>query len=101
MPLFDYSKFEDDYGAIYIELIGEVIHIGEPLSRDAAVKVKTNEGVFTGYYLASHLPKVGYFAKIRIYDSGGGWYPDDRIVAWSKDKNGLLMNENDLLIKED
>lgn len=30
------------------------------------------------------VPPVGGTARIRIYDSGGGWYPDDRIMGWSR-----------------
>ena len=55
------------------------------------MKVLTERGEAIGY--TTHPPKVGYRATIRLYNSGGGWYPDDRIVGWA----GALKNgETDL-----
>ena len=69
----------DDVGA-YIDLEGEVVEVEEE-----AIRVKTEHGVFTGYFgLPNRLPSVGYRARIRVYDSGGGFYPDNRVMGWSR-----------------
>ena len=83
MILFDYSLvYPRDECGCYIELDGYVTSIGEPLSDSFSVEVNTKLGTFTGYarnYF--QIPNIGCRATIRIYDSGGGWYPDDRIVS--------------------
>ena len=79
----------DDTGC-YIELEGEVIEVDdESLSELECVyevKVRTEKGDFSGWTDGPpniKPPAVGYRARIRIYNSGGGWYPDDKIVFWS------------------
>lgn len=82
--LFDpkYIYPSDDYGGEFITLTGEVIELGEPLSDSVSVKVKTDNGIFTGYSLTKYAPKIGYTATIKIYNSGGGWYPDNEIMQY-------------------
>lgn len=29
------------------------------------------------------IPPIGGSARIRIYDAGGGWYPDNEIMGWT------------------
>ncbi len=91
MPKLFHDEFvyPSDENGRYTELTGEVIGVGEPISNDVAVKVQTNLGEFVGYYLAKYAPKIGYFAKIRIYEIGGGHYPDNQIKGWSRDKESL------------
>lgn len=92
MALFDPNLvYPCDSTGPYTELGGTIVSVGEPLHDDdldnsVAVKVETSEGAFTGYLTYSRmLPEVGYRAIIRLYRSGGGWYPDDRIVGWSSE----------------
>jgi hypothetical protein len=80
---------EDREGGRYVELDGDVIEVGDPSlgsSPAVRVRVRTKKGDFDGYARLpssrSICPKVGHHATIRLYDSGGGWYPDDRIVSW-------------------
>lgn len=83
-PLFDhrYVYPSDDVGP-YVELKGTVIAVGDHLGDACSVKVETDKGTFTGYWNhPTTSPKVGYNASIRIYDAGGGWYPDNRITGW-------------------
>jgi hypothetical protein len=88
----------DDVGP-YQEFEGEIIKT-EDLSDLGYVHVHVdvpNVGVLSGYwYIPGSLrqnnkirPRVGGTARIRIYNSGGGWYPDDRITGWTspRDKN--------------
>jgi hypothetical protein len=74
----------DDVGP-YIELNGIIAEIGEPLFDCVAIDVRTEYGILSGYttHLPKSLPKVGWKAIIRLYNSGGGWYPDDKIVGWT------------------
>ena len=93
MVLFDRNFVYpcDDVGA-YVELTGEIIEVGKPLGGDCCVVVKTEHGVFSGFYWAEYAPQTGYTAKIRIYNVGGGFYPDNKIIEWSaldiKEKHG-------------
>lgn len=83
MRLFDDNLVypRDEYGC-YIETDGYVISVGEPLSDCFSIGVSTKFGTFVGYASSHfHVPNIGCIATIRIYDIGGGWYPDDRIVS--------------------
>lgn len=83
-PLFDRSLVYpmDDVGC-YVELTGEVVAVGEQDHPDdeVRVEVRTDRGTFDGYTVRP--PKVGHTATVRVYDAGGGFYPDNRVVAWS------------------
>lgn len=76
----------DSYGGRFVEFEGPVVEVGEPIaSGEYQVWVETSKGRFSGWtsaYAAVFPPKVGHHATIRIYDAGGGWYPDDRILSW-------------------
>lgn len=76
--LFDRNLvYPSDSIGPFTELLGVVTVVDE-----LEVTVRTPEhGEFTGF--ASQPPKVGYIAWIRIYNAGGGWYPDNRITRWS------------------
>ena len=75
----------DDVG-FYDDLTGEVVSVKRHDSDDdydyGSVDVKTEHGIFTGWTLVKYLPKIGYSATIRVYDAGGGFYPDNRITGW-------------------
>jgi hypothetical protein len=84
-PLFDHAlAYPQDGVGPYTELDGIVTRVGtqdEP-DDEVAVTVKTaDHGELTGY--TPRPPKVGYTARIRVYECGGGWYPDNRIMGWS------------------
>ena len=76
--LFDPNKTypQDDVGC-YRELVGRVVGHRAP----DRVAVETPEGTFTGIWHRDP-PPVGSTATIRIYDSGGGFYPDNQIVGY-------------------
>lgn len=83
--LFDY-KFvypSDDYGGRYVELEGEVISTYSVDDDLHCIEVRTDKGDFSGYIEHGKPAKIGTSATIRIYDAGGGWYPDNKIVSWS------------------
>ena len=85
----------------YVELVGKVIGVGEPLTDSVAITVETRRGTFTGYYgKPDALPKIGYEANVRVYEGGGGWYPDNEIVSWGpyrdKDTGRLCTSEPDI-----
>jgi hypothetical protein len=47
--------------------------------------VKTAEhGEHSGFIprIGTGQPQVGHQARIRIYDAGGGWYPDNKIMSY-------------------
>lgn len=82
----------DREGGRYVEFEGPVVEVGVPLGTtgdmlEMPVVVRTEKGDFRGWtnYPARHgRIEVGYRATIRVYDSGGGWYPDDRITGWTR-----------------
>ena len=88
MPLFKQNIVypTDSYGGEYVDLDGTIIDVGEPLlCEQYGVKVMTSEGAFDGFTHEMTMgfpPKIGHFATIRIYNAGGGWYPDNRIISW-------------------
>lgn len=91
----------DREGGCYLELEGDVIavddiDVGGSDLREVGVTVRTDKGEFRGFtqYPRSSTfhPQVGHRARIRVYDIGGGWYPDHRITGFwtrtSEDSNG-------------
>jgi len=83
-PGFSYPS--DREGGRYIELTAEVIEIIYKLEGDIDdfhLRVRTESGVLDGWLRvpssSEFVPKVGHHTIIRVYDIGGGWYPDNRI----------------------
>ena len=79
----------------YEDLTGEIVGVDEFDDDDdcVAVKVKIEGiegcGVITGFWRlpsTRSAPKLGHYAKIKVYRSGGGFYPDDIITGWSVNK---------------
>jgi hypothetical protein len=85
-PLFKPGVvYPSDWVGPYVELHGTVTAVSEhEEGDDAMVTVKTPEGEFDG--VTPRPPKVGYSATIHVYNSGGGWYPDNRVVGWSANR---------------
>ena len=89
--LFDPNLvYPADEGGRFVDLIGTVIEVDNTHHdsfewEEIKVVVQTEQGTYEGY--TPRPPKVGYQATIRVYDAGGGWYPDNRIVGWSEEKN--------------
>lgn len=82
--LFDRSfVYPSDEIGPYIELYGIVESVGDTTGEDVSVTVSTDKGKFVGYYLSKHAPPIGSRASIRVYDAGGGFYPDNKITGWS------------------
>lgn len=72
----------------YVELSGTVTRVD---AEYGGIDVEVEEGgapfVVTGYnelyrQRPEHAPRVGYTAQVRIYMSGGGFYPDNKIMGW-------------------
>jgi hypothetical protein len=84
MRLFERDKvYPSDSVGAYIDLEGRVVAVEAGVSGVWFVRVETEKGTFTG--VEERLPpEEGFRATVRIYDSGGGWYPDDRIISWSR-----------------
>ena len=82
----------------YQELRGIIINFKDIDILDwVTADVITMEGQYRVYGdRISHLPKVGYQAKIRVYEQGGGDYLDSRLMGWSSRLDSDL--EPDLLI---
>ena len=87
MPLFNHNLVYacDEFGP-YIELEGSITEVGELLGDGAiGVTVKTDRGQFRAY-ACKHMASFAAEAKwacVRVYDAGGGWYPDNRIMSLS------------------
>jgi len=77
-----------DFIGPYVEATGLVIAV-ESIDQDdpegqTEVTIRTPDGsTARGWILSRRAPKVGYTATIRLYEAGGGWYPDDRVTSWS------------------
>lgn len=87
--LFDPNLvYPSDEMGEYIELVGEITEMGGPFWHFVSVTVRAKKGVFKGFWdtRSGHSPKVGQWARIRIYNSGGGFYPDDRIVGFGNEE---------------
>lgn len=83
----------DNIGGRYIDVPGRVVYVGSPL-RDReeypiTVEVAENEE-YTGFsgYVGAYVPRIGDEAVIRIYDWGGGWYPDNRVSQFARPAPG-------------
>ena len=81
--LFDpHVVYPTDNQGAYVELIGSITDMSEWFDGHIRLTVQTDKGVFNGYwegptdYPEKHLWK---YALIRVYDSGGGLYPDNSI----------------------
>lgn len=85
MKIFDDNLvYPVDENGRYVEVDGYVVSTGEHLDLFDffSVDVLTKFGTLTGYASSRFsVPNIGCVATIRIYDQGGGWYPDDKIVS--------------------
>lgn len=79
----------DDVGP-YNEVQGLVVGVSELETEGDCVKVTldTEFGRQSGFWTVSPIsrahPVIGDTATLRVYRSGGGWYPDDRITGWRR-----------------
>ncbi len=84
--LFDLSVvYPSDKTGEYQDLEGPVVGIESDDDIGHFVTVQTIKGVFRGWIhpdITGPMPQVGYRATIRLYRSGGGWYPEDKIISW-------------------
>lgn len=80
----------DAEGGRYLELEGTIVDVSAAIAYRGLITipcvVRTDRGDFHGFARTPMgnrlLPEVGWFATIRVYDLGGGWYPDHRIVSY-------------------
>lgn len=93
MGLFDPNLVYpcDREGGRHVDLEGVItkvgdIDIGGEQLREVSVTVQTKHGPYTGFVryprTSAFCPEPGHHATIRVYDCGGGWYPDNRIISW-------------------
>jgi hypothetical protein len=91
-PLFepDVVYPRDGKGCRYIDLTGTIVSVDEP-DEDGwfKVDVRTDRGSWDGYGCQPKLPKVGYTAVVRVYDWGGGYYPENHLISWDRGDVGL------------
>ena len=76
----------DDVGA-YQEVSGVVVETGEPLGGSVRVVIETEKhGRITGYARKpmARSAKRAVWACIRVYDAGGGFYPDNSVTRLSR-----------------
>lgn len=85
--------YPSDYeGGRYVELEGLVVEVGKSIDassdfHETPVTVRTEKGDFQGWWCRParlEAPVVGDRATVRVYDCGGGWYPDDKITGWTR-----------------
>lgn len=74
----------------YIELEGKVVALEVEFGIvDVLVKMDgSTTRILTGIWPISsgrHAPDYGCIATIRVYRSGGGRYPDNKITSWRKE----------------
>lgn len=81
--------YPSDHLGCYTELNGRIVEIDDRDDFDYLfIFVQTEYGIFRGVWrpIGGHKPKVDYYAKIKVYRYGGGFYPDDVITSWSIEK---------------
>lgn len=88
--------YPNDGKSDYVELEGRITFVEPKQFRDGAyqIDVVTDHGVFTGYWDGPPSitgPEIGYMARIRVYRSGGGYYPDNEIRGWTTDIVANIM----------
>jgi hypothetical protein len=90
-PIWDrknYTYPRDNIGE-YQDLVGPIIAYTAEYDRTWTITISTAAGDSQGFLEGSsdykegtRLPRIGGQATIRIYDWGGGWYPDDRVMGY-------------------
>lgn len=88
--LFDpkYVYPTDRRGGRFCDLSGVIVSRSLEWPDCASIEVETARGTFTGF-LGEPMVEVARrakYARIRCYDWGGGWYPDNRIQSLSTRK---------------
>ena len=82
----------DTYGGRYVEVSGPVLEVGGPYaeSDDDSVRVvveaedgRRHTGWAHGPLVAQVFGQQPLRATMRVYDAGGGWYPDNRVTSLS------------------
>jgi hypothetical protein len=92
-----HKTFPCDVNGHYRTLSGKIVSINNGFKREdgtfdlVKVEVMTEYGCLYGFITTPPKPKVGYDAKIRVYNCGGGWYPDDLIEWWSNEDGSEQM----------
>ena len=84
--LFDRNLvYPRDHVGPYVELDGDIVEVGEPMDDSVEVTIDTEHGRVSGWADGPFLRAVkgAGWARIRVYDSGGGFYPDNRVVSMS------------------
>jgi len=101
MSLFEPGLvYPSDSTGPYVDLEGEVVAVkGSALEDedDYFARVRTPKGEFECVGKKPG-PERGYRARIRVYRSGGGWYPDDIVISWwkpsSQSRYSHILKEN-------
>ena len=98
-PIWDRNKYtypRDNIGE-YQDLVGPIIAYTAEYERTWTITISTAAGDPRGFLEGSEdykegtrLPRIGGRAIIRIYDWGGGWYPDDRVMGYDSSLTEML-----------
>ena len=84
-----YPVFSDCHGC-YAELDGFVMSVADyETGGSVLVRVRTPQGDFSAecdLRLVGNGVRPSDVVRVRVYDSGGGSYPDNRVVGWSRDR---------------
>jgi hypothetical protein len=79
-----------DHTGQYQEFEGKIVKSSVCGERLVQVTLEVEGiGELSGYWrtlsdTTKSLPPIGGTACIRVYDAGGGWYPDNKIMSWSR-----------------
>lgn len=84
------KAFQSDSTGPYTEVTGPVIRFGDHDDEDTAkVVISSEHGEVHGWAhgpmarkIVRHKAADRGTATIRVYNAGGGWYPDNRVVTW-------------------
>ncbi len=82
-PGFVYPR---DHVGEYVELEGKIVAVDEWLPNELKIIIAVKGNTYVAYTrkFGNALPEIGDIGKIKHYDWGGGFYPDDVIIGWSK-----------------
>jgi hypothetical protein len=73
----------------YVDLVGIVISSVSTFD-SFLVQVQTLDRKFSA--ISKLQPKPGFLAVVRIYQSGGGFYPDNRVITLKDPKSLISAN---------
>lgn len=84
-----------DHVGPYVELDGDVVEVGEPMGDSVKITVRAEYGRISGWADGPFLRVAdgAKRARVRVYDSGGGFYPDNRVVSLNEGVEDWSRND--------